>query len=157
VSLLVLGSFGTTAILWKVAADVKYYSALLTCSVTLLSAILFLKKPAHQTLYAIMGLSAFSMFLSLIIPQDEIGIISATLFVLYWLGIAFVTFRMNYPKLFRLAVWVIAIRLFIAYLEVFGTLAVTGVGLIGTGIIFLGTAYLTRKIQNNFEFKGDAV
>jgi hypothetical protein len=50
-------------------------------------------------------------------------------------------------RLVSLAVFVIAIRIFVAYVELFGTLFTTGIGLIVSGLVMLGLIHAARKVN----------
>jgi uncharacterized membrane protein len=100
-------------------------------------------------------LAALMGFFSLFFVGSDSAFYAAMLFVLYWLAVACLGYKLNYARIFVIAVWLIAIRLFIAYIEVFGSLARTGAGLIVTGLIFIAMAYVTRNIQKRFLVKGD--
>ncbi len=52
-------------------------------------------------------------------------------------------------KLLNLATALMALRFFIVYLQVFGSLLATGYGLIFSGVVFLGIIYAWRKLQLN--------
>lgn len=52
-------------------------------------------------------------------------------------------------KLLNLATALMALRFFIVFLQVFGSLLMTGVGLIVCGVVFLGIIYAWRKLHLN--------
>ncbi len=114
----------------------------------------FLLKKEKNTLNGIILLTALVGIAALLSPYDESGLYSATIFILYWFAVACLGHELNEGRIFMTAIWLIALRLFIAYIEVFGNLARTGAGLIVTGLIFIGMAYLTRNIQKRFAIKG---
>lgn len=87
------------------------------------------------------------MMLPFVLPQLESGVLSAVLFILYWIFIAWLGARMQASLLTDWAIRLVIIRLFIVYLEVFGSMALTGVGLIGSGILLLIVLrYLNRIV-----------
>lgn len=51
------------------------------------------------------------------------------------------------PKLLNLATALIALRIFIVYIQVFGSLLETGWGLMASGAVFLGIIYLWRQFK----------
>lgn len=69
-------------------------------------------------------------------------------------------YRCNRPRLLNALSVLIALRFFIIYLQVFGTLLTTGLGLIASGIVFLLLAVIWRRISrrlgNGLKEKKDA-
>ena len=57
-------------------------------------------------------------------------------------------YRANAMQVVNLATAVIAVRIFLAYVEVFGSMLATGAGLIVSGVLLLALAWLwVRKIR----------
>ena len=79
--------------------------------------------------------------------HPSIPFIGAVCFIAYWVAIGYAAYLADEKKYLDLVIWVITIRLFIVYIELFGTLATTGLGLIGGGIVFLGLGWGARKMQ----------
>jgi hypothetical protein len=69
-------------------------------------------------------------------------ILGCVLFLLPWSAAAAVAAAMERRRLFDAAALVIAIRFIVVYFQVFGSLAATGVGLIVSGALILGSAYV---------------
>ncbi|MCM2343148.1 MAG: DUF2157 domain-containing protein [Alphaproteobacteria bacterium] len=91
--------------------------------------------------------SGLVMMLPFVLPELESGELSALLFVLYWMFIAWLGARIHAASLTDWAIRLVILRLFIVYLEVFGSLLQTGVGLIASGIILLVVLrYLNRIV-----------
>lgn len=87
------------------------------------------------------------MMLPFALPQLESGVLSAVIFVMYWIFMAWLGARMHATTLMDWAIRLVILRLFIVYLEVFGSMALTGVGLIGSGILLLVILrYLNRIV-----------
>ncbi len=87
------------------------------------------------------------MMLPFAIPQLESGVLSAVLFIAYWIFIAWLGARMHAATLTDWAIRLVVLRLFIVYLEVFGSMLQTGVGLIASGILLLVVLrYLNRIV-----------
>ena len=87
------------------------------------------------------------MMLPFALPQLESGVLSAVIFVMYWIFMAWLGARMHATTLMDWAIRLMILRLFIVYLEVFGSMALTGVGLIGSGILLLVILrYLNRIV-----------
>jgi hypothetical protein len=72
---------------------------------------------------------------------------AAILFMAFWAGIAWTCIKSNRPELARVAVGVIAVRLITIYFEVFGSLAMTGIGLIVSGVTIIVVATVTLKLM----------
>ncbi|TGJ99316.1 DUF2157 domain-containing protein [Leptospira semungkisensis] len=74
-------------------------------------------------------------------------------FFLAWLPLTFVFFQSR--RWFDLCLTVIGIRFVVAYLEVFGTLLDTGVGLIVSGIVILGFSALFFRLREKIRVKAN--
>lgn len=70
-------------------------------------------------------------------------------FILVWALVALTAVTADRKRIFDFASLIIAIRLLIVYFEVFGSLAMTGVGLVLTGALILGTLYVWHKYRSN--------
>lgn len=91
--------------------------------------------------------SGFLMMLPFVLPDLESGVLSAVLFVVYWMFIAWLGARIQASALTDWAIRFVILRLFIVYLEVFGSMMLTGVGLIASGIMLLVILrYLNRIV-----------
>ncbi len=91
-------------------------------------------------------------FVSLARPSNgHLDVIGAVFFIIYWLCIGFAGRLMGMRGIVSLAIWLIAIRLFVAFLETFGSLSLTGFGLIITGLLFVGLGVLARRTQKWLE------
>lgn len=87
------------------------------------------------------------MMLPFALPQLESGVLSAALFIAYWIFIAWLGARMHAGILTDWAIRLVVLRLFIVYLEVFGSILQTGIGLIVSGILLLVVLrYLNRIV-----------
>ena len=58
-----------------------------------------------------------------------------------WTGL-----RLGYRGLLNTAIVIIALRLVIVYIEVFGNLLSTGVGLIASGVLLIALVWGTRRL-----------
>jgi hypothetical protein len=74
-------------------------------------------------------------------------LIGASIFMGYWAFIGWIALLNGMPKLLNLAVIVIALRLLIVYVEVFGSLLQTGFGLIISGVVLIALVGATRKVM----------
>lgn len=88
-------------------------------------------------LWYYMLISHIVMMLPFALPALESGVLAAVVFVLYWVFIAWLGARMQSSSLTDWAIRLVILRLFIVYLEVFGSMALTGIGLIISGILLL--------------------
>jgi len=80
-------------------------------------------------------------------PQSEV--VGCFLFLIPWASAAAVAAAMERKRLFDFAALVIGIRFIVVYFQVFGSLAATGVGLIISGSVILGIAYLWYRYRGN--------
>jgi hypothetical protein len=85
------------------------------------------------------------------VDKVDMPAVGAICFILYWLALGFAAFRAGDKELVNMAVWVIALRLFVVYLEVFGTLTLTGIGLMIGGAIFIALGFAARRMQKWLE------
>lgn len=107
----------------------KYnYSRLLTCALAILLgfSIIFMTLPENKLLYDIWG---FLLTMSILATVVVYALIK------------------NKEKLLNIATACVAIRLFIVYIQVFGSLLTTGVGLIISGMFFLSLLYIWKKVK----------
>ena len=109
----------------------KYnYSRLLTCVLAILLgfSIIFMALPENGLAYKLWG---FALTMSILITVAIYALIK------------------NKEKLLNIATACMAFRLFIVYIQVFGSLLSTGIGLISSGILFLSLIYAWKKLHLN--------
>lgn len=75
------------------------------------------------------------------------AIVTGVLFCLYWIALARLALLTERPGWFRLAVALIAVRVFVAYLDATGGLLATGFGLVLAGAVLLGLAIGARRVM----------
>ncbi len=75
------------------------------------------------------------------------GIVSASLFILWCLMMAWFSLKTGIKSLADLAILLIVLRLMYIYIEVFGSMATTGIGLIILGLLFIATTVLALRIR----------
>lgn len=73
-------------------------------------------------------------------------LIGVAVFVLMWVAVAQGAARAGMNGLFAAAIAAIAIRIFIIYIELFGSLAATGGGLVAGGLLLVGLSWLWHRI-----------
>ena len=73
-------------------------------------------------------------------------LVGALVFAAMWAWIAWSASASGWRLLFGVAIAAIAIRIFIVYFELFGTLATTGLGLVAGGALLIGLAYGWRRL-----------
>jgi hypothetical protein len=66
-------------------------------------------------------------------------------FIAVWAAAAAAAAAASMKKLFDIASFVIAIRFIVIYFEVFGSLSMTGIGLIISGAVIIGIAILWNR------------
>lgn len=91
--------------------------------------------------------STFVCMLVYIFPMFGHEVLRAVAFIAYWIFVGWIAQRSGFMRIVTLAITLIAIRIFAVYLELFGTLMDTGIGLIVGGIVMLGLIALARKIN----------
>ncbi|MBV7255690.1 DUF2157 domain-containing protein [Pacificimonas sp. WHA3] len=80
--------------------------------------------------------------------------IGALIYAAMWGGIAWAASRAGWRTVFGLAIGALAVRLFIVYFELFGSLAMTGMGLIFAGALLIALALGWRRIFSGFRKAG---
>lgn len=73
-------------------------------------------------------------------------LMGAFFFAAMWGVVAWAAFKHGWSGLFGVAVAALALRLFIVYFEIFASLAMTGVGLIGAGLLLIVLVLGSRKL-----------
>lgn len=109
----------------------KYnYSRLLTCVLAILLgfSIIYMALPDNHTILDLWGFLLTMSILSTVVAYALIK---------------------NRIKLLNIATACMAIRLFFVYLQVFGSMVTTGIGLIVSGILFLALIYGWKKLHLN--------
>jgi hypothetical protein len=77
-------------------------------------------------------------------------IVAALLFMALWSGIAFTALRAGWRSAFQAAVGIVALRLVLLSFELGGDLLTSGAGLIASGLLILGVAWLALKVSRRF-------
>ena len=67
-------------------------------------------------------------------------------FCFYWLAVAWFAHSAGRTGVYRLAVVLVAFRLFAAFVEAFGGLLMTGGGLVAVGLVLLGMGWATQRV-----------
>jgi len=81
------------------------------------------------------------------LAMQEHQLLGCALFLLSWGGAATIAAMSDRRRLFDFAAFVIGVRFIVIYFEVFGSLAATGIGLIVSGLVILGIAYLWHNYR----------
>ena len=133
---------GSTRLLWSV---------LIASGVTLLTALLvraFRRDPEGRVVADLwLGLAAMPL---LAYALSGSKIVAALLFMALWAGIAYTALRAGWRGAFQAAVGIIAFRLVLLSFELGGDLLTSGAGLIASGLLILGVAWLALKISKRF-------
>jgi len=85
-------------------------------------------------------------FMPFLTPHPRWPVVGAGLFMAYWAMIGWTGLRLGYRGLLNTAVVIIALRLVIVYIELFGDLLSTGVGLIASGILLIALVWGARRL-----------
>ena len=108
----------------------------------------------YGALFALTGLLLTT--LPFLIPDAGSRILAAIIFIAYWIFIGWLGQGMGHMRLVSLAIIVIAIRIYGIYVELFGSLLTTGIGLISGGVVMLALIYGARKLNTRIRAKGAA-
>lgn len=79
----------------------------------------------------------------------ESELLAALSFVAFWLLLGHMGHRNNSPRLVSLSILVVTVRIYIVYLEVFGSLLQTGFGLIASGLVLLAMLKAAQTLNRN--------
>ncbi len=85
-------------------------------------------------------------FAPLLMRHPHWPVVVAGIFMAYWALIGWSGLRLGYRGLLNLAIVVIALRLVVVYVEVFGNLLSTGVGLIASGALLIALVWAAGKL-----------
>lgn len=91
--------------------------------------------------------SLVAMASPFILPELESDMLAAASFIAYWLFLGLIGQRTGRQGLVSLAITVVALRIYVIYLELFGSLLMTGFGLITSGLILIGMVWGIRKLS----------
>jgi hypothetical protein len=82
-----------------------------------------------------------------VVPLHDEKLFGCLFFVLIWSVASIIAVLLHRKRLFDFATLVIGTRLVVVYFEVFGSLAATGVGLILSGVVILGTVFIWHRYR----------
>lgn len=90
---------------------------------------------------------AFGLALAIPHPDETLSrLIGVALFIALWAAVARGAAAREMNSLFAVAIAAIALRIFIIYIELFGSLAATGGGLVLGGVLLVGLSWLWHRI-----------
>ena len=138
---------------WRTDEDALrlLWSVVVMAGVTLITALLvrMFRRDAEGRVVADLWLGLAAMPL-LAYALSGSKVIAALLFMALWAGIAFSALRAGWRSVFQTAVGLIALRLVLLSFELGGDLLRSGAGLIASGLLILGVAWLALKISKRF-------
>lgn len=91
--------------------------------------------------------SVLFCFLPYALPFTTHDIVKAVFFIVYWIFIGWIAQGLGHMRLVSLSITIIAIRIFAVYIELFGSLMDTGIGLIFGGLVMLALIFAGRKVN----------
>ena len=108
------------------------------------------RAPAYMALWPpLLVAPVLAAALALAVPHPDVWVsrfVGVLLFAAVWGWIAREAARAGWNALFAVAVAAIAIRIFVIYIELFGSLAATGGGLIAGGALLIALALVWRRL-----------
>lgn len=84
--------------------------------------------------------------LPLVVGGAGSATVAAVGFCLYWWAVSWLAHAAGSTSLYRLAVVAIALRVLLVFVEAFGGLLLTGVGLVASGGVLLAAGYAVRRL-----------
>ena len=129
-----------------------YHTALITLMALGMAAIFVMFRPRDKSdpeqvdLWSYLLISGGMIMLPFVVPTLESDVVAAALFVVYWIYIAWLGARIHSSHVTDWAIRLIVLRLFIVYLEVFGSMLMNGFGLVISGILLLVILKFLNKI-----------
>lgn len=108
----------------------------------------FARLPRDVAVSLLIG-PAIALTLAICIPHNDdwpSRLVGALVYGAMWAAVGYTAARAGYRLLFGVAVGAIAVRLFIVYFELFGSMAMTGLGLIAAGVLLILLAYASRRL-----------
>jgi hypothetical protein len=93
-----------------------------------------------------MPVSVLAGFLPFLMPHPHMAVAGAAVFMAYWAMVGWTGLRLGTRWVLNAAVIIIALRLVIVYVEVFGNLLSTGIGLIVSGALLIALVWGTQKL-----------
>jgi uncharacterized membrane protein len=91
-------------------------------------------------------ISILTGFAPLLLRHPHWPVVGAGIFMAYWALIGWSGLRLGHRGVLNLAIVVIALRLVVVYVEVFGNLLSTGVGLIVSGVLLIALVWAAGKL-----------
>jgi uncharacterized membrane protein len=127
------------------------WSVIVAASVTLVTAWLVrtFRRDAEGRIVAGLWLGLAAMPL-LAYALSGNKVVAALLFMALWAGIAFAALRAGWRGAFQAAVGIVALRLVLLSFELGGDLLTSGAGLIASGLLILGVAWLALKVSKRY-------
>jgi hypothetical protein len=106
------------------------------------------KEQIAARLLALLVLTSFVLFIiPCIFDVEKSDLIGGLIFVLQFGIAAAAAALLQAKRLFDIATFILAARFVVAYFEVFGSLSLTGLGLIVSGAVILGAVYVWAKVR----------
>jgi uncharacterized membrane protein len=128
------------------AADIATGAAVAAAGLLAVHVALTRRLPAHPWLTAFAVASPAYAALPVVVGGAGSAVAAAAGFCLYWWVIAQLAQAASMTGLYRLAVLAVAARVVLVFLEAFGGLLLTGIGLVAGGVLLLGFGWFVRRL-----------
>jgi uncharacterized membrane protein len=102
--------------------------------------------PAPLVASLFLLVSVLAGFMPLLMRHPHWPVVGAGIFMAYWALIGWTGLQLGYRALLNAAIVIIALRLVVVYVEVFGNLLSTGVGLIVSGALLIALVWAAGKL-----------
>ncbi|MBW7857294.1 MAG: DUF2157 domain-containing protein [Leptonema sp. (in: Bacteria)] len=120
---------------------------LLALFVPMLLSFLYFKKLSKSVVFLSIALLIYTLFLWPGFVKSSSDFIIALMFVVVWL---FFGLSIEHRRLFEVCLIGMGIRFLVVYFQILGDLALTGFGLIASGILILVSVWLYTKFRESF-------
>ncbi|MCZ8370969.1 MAG: DUF2157 domain-containing protein [Porphyrobacter sp.] len=140
-----IGEYGTSGL------TREFFNMLISGGVAVIAAVaVVFARPGTSGRMAGAIIGGAGLVLPLAYGADELTVPAAFLFFALWAGIAAAALVAHWRGVFQLAVGVIALRLIILSFELAADLLTSGFGLILSGLMILGVAWVAVRVSKRF-------
>lgn len=139
------GGYGDDGMRWDADFSIQSFSVALFTGLALIKA-----RPGVSGRMAGAIIAGSGLVIGLAQFTDDLTVPAAALFMALWIGIAAAALVAGWRGVFQLSVGVIALRLIVLSFELASDLLLSGFGLILSGFMILGVAWVAVRVSKTF-------